>query len=904
MSLTTIANHSRLFAYCSCLFSAESCIKQENEEDFVQLLAGGHSLTEENREIHSLPLGLCLLFNEGTLCNGRDFKDSPSSPFQSELQHISRSAKSVAVNNDRMQSTIRQDVDGDNRHHVAHSIGQDIAVNVSGKCAFTELRKLLNCTTPTESTAVKNVSSDNNVNVKSKKRLAHCVDNQNCSTGKATVRQDVDRDNHRHIAHGIGQGTAINVRGKHAFTELRKLLNYTGPAECTAVKNVSSDNNVESRKKQAHYVDNQNCTAGSGLDQGTAGNVCEENDVIDLTDFAWLTDDIGQTDRQTDSVQNVLSELGKMVNYTGTTEGTATKSVSTSDYNVHSNRQAHYLDNQNCPARTDIDQGAPRNVNEENDVIDLIELTDAIGQTDRQTDSVQNMLSELGKMHNYTGITESIAMKSVSTSADSNRQPHHVDNQNCSLGTDVGQGTFGNVNAEYDVIDLTELTDDIGQTDKRTDSVEDVLSKLRKMVSYTGMSEGASVKNVLKSSSSDDNAHSNRQVHHVDHHSYARTGFGQGTFRNMNEENDVIDLTELSDDIGQTDKRTYTVLLNNHYVAEISTGQGSSRTDRENHPQRIPLLSYNSAGEEGYNCIVCDEFLTRRSLRKHMKAHSDDQCIVCGKILSPWYLRKHIEIHTGLKPYSCHFCNMKFRLLCQLKVHENRHKGELSQCHLCGGRFVVLDKHMINVHSDKSGCKHICSVCKKAFRTPSKLKRHMITHTDERPYVCQDCGSRCRTLTHLKTHIASHTKEKNHACSVCGKKFLQRAAVKAHMRTHTGEKPFHCGTCGKTFSQKGGLDVHVTVHLAEKPFICTMCGKAFRLLANLSRHALIHTGEQPYECSECGMRFNQSCSLARHMLTHTGEKPYSCSDCGLRFTQSGGLCSHRRKHCHAKRAQT
>lgn len=76
-----------------------------------------------------------------------------------------------------------------------------------------------------------------------------------------------------------------------------------------------------------------------------------------------------------------------------------------------------------------------------------------------------------------------------------------------------------------------------------------------------------------------------------------------------------------------------------------------------------------------------------------------------------------------------------------------------------------------------------CEVCNKNFKEKSKLIRHMLVHTGEKP----------------------------HRCVVCGKAFSVDYNLRTHMRIHTGEKPFKCEveTCGKTFAQSGNLKTHI-----------------------------------------------------------------------------------------------
>ncbi|XP_062932783.1 zinc finger protein 42 homolog [Cynocephalus volans] len=103
-----------------------------------------------------------------------------------------------------------------------------------------------------------------------------------------------------------------------------------------------------------------------------------------------------------------------------------------------------------------------------------------------------------------------------------------------------------------------------------------------------------------------------------------------------------------------------------------------------------------------------------------------------------------------------------------------------------------LKKHLV-VHGPRD---HVCAECGKAFNESSKLKRHFLVHTGEKPFLCtfEGCGKRFSLDFNLRTHIRIHTGETRFVCPFqgCTKKFIQSTNLKSHILTHAkariGEK--------------------------------------------------------------------------------------------------------------------
>ncbi|XP_045527897.1 protein suppressor of hairy wing [Pieris brassicae] len=312
-------------------------------------------------------------------------------------------------------------------------------------------------------------------------------------------------------------------------------------------------------------------------------------------------------------------------------------------------------------------------------------------------------------------------------------------------------------------------------------------------------------------------------------------------------------------------------------------------------------------GPDGVCCEHCSVICPNKEiLQDHLDKKHNSGTYSCQFCTQTFVRRAHVTRHMlqkgcdgrKLREFSCGICSAKFsrkdNLLVHLRLqHIMNKRFQCKMCDFSTKNFSKLILHSQRMHLPKP-LQYECDHCGKLTKSRGSLTKHLEIHGDKK-YACEVCGYSTYTIEVMRRHTLTHVEDKPYKCSICSNSFIQKAQLLRHLNQHM---EFVCNICSKRFKTREEATIHEGQHDPNDlscPFEdCTE--KKFEDEEHQSIHIKEHL--QAFKCEVCGKPFEKEINMRRHVPTHALDRPRRCMYCvnARAYVRGEHLLRHVRKH--------
>ncbi|GIY01945.1 zinc finger protein 91 [Caerostris darwini] len=242
-------------------------------------------------------------------------------------------------------------------------------------------------------------------------------------------------------------------------------------------------------------------------------------------------------------------------------------------------------------------------------------------------------------------------------------------------------------------------------------------------------------------------------------------------------------------------------------------------------------------GERPYQCEHCGKaFVQKCTLQFHIKAiHGNKphpKCKTCGKRLKSFSYSQ------------CWLCRYEGKeVLPETDSHlqqiEDYSVDKLNNCDSQAIEFMDLDTGL---------CREGETVDVMTLN-PDINGLNLEKVEENTVFICETCNKECSSLIQLRQHQIDDGHQQL-SCEHCDSKFTSSFAMKKHLITHTQLRPFVCQKCGKDFKRDYNLRQHMITHKEDRPYVCKICKSAFKSIPTLKQHLDLWNSKLHYYVKE------------------------------------------------------